>query len=71
MLSNLKPLPSVWANEVEVRIEVDPLSATTEAIAAKELRESPERKVKAVEALRALLKGLLKCTCVLYEHEFD
>lgn len=63
MLSNLKPLPSVQANGVEVRIEVEPLSSSTEVIAAKELRESPEMKVKAVEALRKLLKGSLTCTC--------
>lgn len=67
MLSELKQLPSIRANGVEVRIEVEPLSAATEAIAAKELRESPEMKVKAVEALRVLLKGGGLDVCVVFD----
>lgn len=58
MLSELKQLPSIRANGVDVRIEVEPLSPACEAIAAAELRESPEMKVKAVDALRTLLKGV-------------
>lgn len=58
MLSDLGELPAVKLTETDyLRFEIDTLSPFGHEVAAKELRETPERKQKAVEELKKLLQG--------------
>lgn len=71
MLSDLAELPSIQLTEKDyLRFELDSLTPYGREVAAKELRESPEVKQKAIEELRNLLqrktiKYYLKCHFLL------
>lgn len=57
MLSDLAELPSIQLTEKDsLRFELDSLTPFGREVAAKELRETPEIKKKAIEELRELLK---------------
>lgn len=57
MLSDLGELPSIQLTEKDyLRFELDSLTPFGREIAAKELRETPEVKQKAIEDLRNLLQ---------------
>ena len=57
MLSDLADLPSIQLTEKDtLRFELDSLTPLGREVAAKELRETPENKKKAIEELRELLK---------------
>lgn len=57
MLSDLADLPSIQLTEKDVlRFELDGLTPFGREVAAKELRETPEIKKKAIEELKELLK---------------
>lgn len=58
MLSDLNELPAIKLTEKEyLKFELDSLTPFGREVAAKELRETPEIKQKAIEELRNLLQG--------------
>lgn len=58
MLSDIGELPAIKLTDTDyLRFEVDSLTPFGREVAAKELRETPEIKQKAMEDLRKLLQG--------------
>lgn len=58
MLSDLGELPAIKLTATDyLRFELDSLTPFGREVAAKELRETPENKKKAIEELRNLLQG--------------
>lgn len=58
MLSCMDDLPSIKIGDDILRFELDPLTEFGRGIAQKELRETNEIKIQAVEDLKELLKGM-------------
>lgn len=58
MLSDLAELPAIKLTDTDyLRFEIDTLSSFGHEVAAKELRETPETKQKAMDELRKMLQG--------------
>lgn len=60
MLANIDEQPFIKLNGCDddiLRFELDPLSEAGQAVAEKELRETPEIKAQAITELRTLLQG--------------
>lgn len=58
MLSDLNELPAIKLTDTDyLKFELDSLTPFGQEVAAKELRETPEIKQKAIEELRKLLQG--------------
>lgn len=60
MLSGMDEVPTIKLKGCDddiLRFELDPLSAASEAVAEKELRETPEIREKAIAELKSLLQG--------------
>lgn len=58
MLSDLGELPAIKLTDTDyLRFEVDSLTPNGHEVAAKELRETPETKQKAIDELKKLLQG--------------
>lgn len=58
MLSCMDDLPSIKIGDDILRFELDPLTEFGKGIAQKELRETNEITIQAVEDLKELLKGM-------------
>lgn len=57
MLSDIDELPKLQLGDFTLQFEMDELSPEMQEVARKELRETPDIKQHAVEALRDMLKG--------------
>lgn len=58
MLSEMDYMPTVELGNYTLTIELDELKPEVKEIARKELRETPEVAQRAVQELKALLKGM-------------
>lgn len=69
MLSDLGELPAIKLTDTDyLRFELDSLSPYGHEVAAKELRESPETKQKAMEELKKMLQGWDVCRNFIVNH---
>lgn len=59
MLSEIEALPSIKLGDYTLQFELGEATAATKEVAARELRETPERQQEATQELKRLLEG--KC----------
>lgn len=59
MLSSMDDLPSIKIGDEILRFELDELTEFGKEVAQRELRETDAIKTKAIDDLKALLKGML------------
>lgn len=59
MLSDLDDLPSIQIGDEILKFELNELTEFGKEVAERELRETNDIKTKAIDELKALLKGML------------
>lgn len=57
MLSEIEALPSIKLGDFTLQFELGEPSAAAKEVAARELRETPERQKEATQELKRLLEG--------------
>lgn len=67
MLSDVTTLPAVQLGDFLLQIELDDPSESVREIARRELRETPDVVIPAIEDLKKLLKGMFSTICMTRE----